>query len=193
MTGTGVQVAQPPRSAGAATGRSFPVLAPAVVVVVALAILALPLDRVVVGAFGAAVLLVLAAIDLERGLIPNRIVLPSFCVVLLAQVIVRPDRASEWVLAALLAAFVLLVPNLIRPAWMGMGDVKLALLIGALLGWGAFGALLLAFLGTFPVALVLIVRGGSAARKSAIPFGPFLALGALIVLLGPYLADFPAN
>ena len=192
MTSASVQAA--PRPEGTRPGIGPGALAPAAVVaVVVLAVLALPLDRVVVGAFGAVVLVVLAGIDIERGLIPNRIVLPSFGLVLLGQIIVRPDRASEWVLAALLAAFALLVPNLIRPAWMGMGDVKLALLIGALLGWGAFGALLLAFLCTFPVALVLVVRGGSAARKSAIPFGPFLALGALIVLFGPYLAGFPTS
>lgn len=193
MTSASVQAAPRPEGTRPGIGPGSAALAPAVLVVVALAVLALPLDRVVVGAFGAVVLVVLAGIDIERGLIPNRIVLPSFGLVLLGQIIVRPDRASEWVLAALLAAFALLVPNLIRPAWMGMGDVKLALLIGALLGWGAFGALLLAFLCTFPVALVLVVRGGSAARKSAIPFGPFLALGALIVLFGPYLAGFPTS
>jgi leader peptidase (prepilin peptidase) / N-methyltransferase len=189
VTGTGVQAVPSPESARVGTGTGSSALLAAAAFVVALAVVVLPLDRVVVGAYGAVALVVLAALDIERGLIPNRIVLPSFGLVLLAQLVVRPERASEWVLAALLAAFVLLVPNLIRPAWMGMGDVKLALLIGALLGWGAFGALLIAFLCTFPVALVLVLRGGSAARKSAIPFGPFLALGALIVLFGPYLAS----
>jgi leader peptidase (prepilin peptidase) / N-methyltransferase len=189
VTGTGVQAVPGPESARVGAGTSSSALLAAAAFVVALAVVVLPLDRVVVGAYGAVALVVLAAVDIERGLIPNRIVLPSFGLVLLAQLVVRPERASEWVLAALLAAFVLLVPNLIRPAWMGMGDVKLALLIGALLGWGAFGALLIAFLCTFPVALVLVLRGGSAARKSAIPFGPFLALGALIVLFGPYLAS----
>jgi prepilin signal peptidase PulO-like enzyme (type II secretory pathway) len=63
-------------------------------------------------------------------------------------------------------------------------------LIGALLGWSFIGAFLLAFLCTFPVALLVLARGGLSARKSAIPFGPFLSLGALIVLFGPHLAGF---
>ena len=71
---------------------------------------------------------------------------------------------------------------------MGMGDVKLGLLIGASLGWSAIVALLVGFLLTFPVALVLLVRSGLAARKATMPFGPFLALGALLVLLVPHIA-----
>jgi leader peptidase (prepilin peptidase) / N-methyltransferase len=165
-------------------------LAPFLVAVVILALATLPLERAVVGAFGAMVLIVLSAVDIERGIIPNRIVLPSFGVVLVAQLALFPGQALEWLLAAIIAAVVLLLPHLVRGAWMGMGDVKLALLIGALLGWSFIGAFLLAFLCTFPVALLVLARGGLSARKSAIPFGPFLSLGALIVLFGPHLAGF---
>jgi leader peptidase (prepilin peptidase) / N-methyltransferase len=168
-------------------------LAPFVAAVVVLAAVALPLDRAVVGAFAAAVLVVLAAIDIERGIIPNRIVMPCFGVVLVAQVALFPDHALEWPLAAILGAFFLLIPHLLRPASMGMGDVKLALLIGALVGWGVVGAVLLAFLCTFPVALLVVMRGGMAARKTTIPFGPFLALGALIVLFAPHVAGLPTS
>src|SRR5437660_9845481 len=82
---------------------------PFVVGVVAVAAATLPLDRAVVAAFAAAVLVVLSAIDLERGIIPNRIVLPAAGVVLLAQVALFPGRAPEWVLAAIVAAFVLMI------------------------------------------------------------------------------------
>jgi prepilin signal peptidase PulO-like enzyme (type II secretory pathway) len=166
---------------------------PFVVGVVAVAGATLPLDRAVVGAFAAAVLVVLSAIDLERGIIPNRIVLPAAGIVLLAQVALFPSRTPEWVLAPMLAAVVLMIPQLLKRAWMGMGDVKLALLMGATLGWGVFGALFMAFVCVFPVALLLLIRDGAAARKRSIPFGPFLSLGALIVLFAPHLAGLPTS
>lgn len=152
-----------------------------------------PFDRALVAAFAAGVLVVLSAIDVERGVIPNRIVLPATCVVLLAQIVLFPDRALEWLLAPILVALVLTIPQLLGRRWMGMGDVKLALLLGAALGWGVIGALLVGFLCVFPVALLVLIRGGAAARKSTIPFGPFLSLGALIVLFGPHLAGLPTN
>ena len=141
----------------------------------------------VIAAFAAAVLVVLAAIDIDRRLIPNRIVLPSFALVLLAQIAFYPHHTVEWLASAAIGAGALLLPRLISRAWMGMGDVKMMLLVGAALGWPVAGALLLAFAAVFPVSLVLLVRGGKAARKATIPFGPFLALGGLIELLVPHL------
>jgi leader peptidase (prepilin peptidase) / N-methyltransferase len=168
-------------------------MAPFALGVVALAVATLPLDRAVVAAFAAVVLVVLSAIDLERRIIPNRIVLPAAGIVLTAQVVLFPGQASEWVLAAILAALVLIIPQLMGRGWMGMGDVKLALLLGATLGWGVIGAVFLAFICVFPVALLLLVRDGAAARKRTIPFGPFLSLGALIILFGPHLAGLPTS
>ncbi|MEA2334753.1 MAG: leader peptidase (prepilin peptidase) / N-methyltransferase [Solirubrobacteraceae bacterium] len=163
-------------------------VAPAVVAVVALAFAILPLGHAVVAAITGATLVVLSAIDLESGIIPNRVVLPAAGIVLCAQVALFPDRAAEWALAAILSAFVLMLPQLIGRGWMGMGDVKLGLLLGAALGWAVLGAVVLAFVCVFPVALLVLLRGGIAARKTMIPFGPFLALGALIILFGPQLA-----
>jgi leader peptidase (prepilin peptidase)/N-methyltransferase len=166
---------------------------PFVVGVVVMAVATLPLDRAIVAAFAAGVLVVLSAIDLERGIIPNRIVLPAAGIVLTAQVVLFPGQAAEWLLAAILASLVLMIPQLLRRTWMGMGDVKLALLLGATLGWGVIGAVFLAFICVFPVALLLLIRDGGAARKATIPFGPFLSLGALIVLFGPHLAGLPTS
>jgi len=135
-----------------------------------------------ISGFTAATLVVLAAIDIEWRLIPNWIVLPAWAVVLLAQLAFYPHHALEWLVCSAGAALILLIPHMIRSAWMGMGDVKLMLLIGAALGWNAAGAILLSFICVFPVALVMVMRGGSAARKSTLPFGPFLAAGALILL-----------
>jgi leader peptidase (prepilin peptidase) / N-methyltransferase len=173
--------------------RSPATLAPLLLGVVVLAIATLPLDRAIVGAFAACVLVVLSAIDIESGIIPNRIVLPAAGVVFLAQSALFPGKVLEWALAAILAAFVLMIPHLFQRAWMGMGDVKLALLLGVTLGWGVLGAVLLAFLCTFPAALVVLLRDGMAARKTTIPFGPFLAIGALIVLFAPHITGLPTT
>jgi len=155
--------------------------------VVVLAFASMAFDRAVVSALAAAVLVVLAAIDVERGIIPNRIVLPAAALVLLLNIAIAPGRAAEWTLAALLSALVLAVPALLGRNWMGMGDAKLALLMGAALGSSVVGALLIGFLSTFPVALFVLARDGLAARKATIPFGPFLVAGALIVMFGPHI------
>jgi leader peptidase (prepilin peptidase) / N-methyltransferase len=162
-------------------------------VLVVLAFATFPFDRAIVAAFTAAVLVVLSAIDIERGIIPNRIVLPAAAIVLVAQIAFFPGRSLQWVLAAILAAGALLIPHLMKSAWMGMGDVKLGLLLGAALGWGVVGAVMLAFVCVLPVALLVLLRHGVAARKTTLPFGPFLALGGLIVLFGPSLAGLPTQ
>jgi leader peptidase (prepilin peptidase) / N-methyltransferase len=164
-------------------------VAPFVVAAVALAFGAYPLGgEALLAAFVSAVLVLLAAIDLERRIIPNRIVLPAAAIALLGRIALTPGDAAQYVLAALLTALFLFLPRLLNPSAMGMGDVKLGLLIGAALGWGAAAALALGFLLVFPVAVLIAVRGGAAAaRRATIPMGPFLALGALVVLLGPGL------
>jgi leader peptidase (prepilin peptidase)/N-methyltransferase len=172
--------------------RPLLLLAP-IVAIGAIAFARLAVDRAAVAALVSAVLVVLSAIDIERGIIPNRIVLPATCVVLALQVALFPDQAAEWVLASLLVALLLMTPQLLGRAWLGMGDVKLGMLLGAGLGWGAFGALLLAYICVLPVSVFLLVRGGMAARSTRIPFGPFLSLGAIIVLLGPHLAGLPTG
>jgi len=126
--------------------------------------------------------------DLERKVIPNRIVLPVAAIVLAAQTALHPS--PEWALGALGAAIFLLIPALAYPAGMGMGDVKLALLLGAMLGRTVPVAMLIAMLSALVPAAVLLVRHGSAARRMAIPFGPFLALGGLVALFaGEPLVD----
>jgi leader peptidase (prepilin peptidase)/N-methyltransferase len=126
------------------------------------------------------VLVTLSAIDLEHRIVPNRIVLPAAAVVLAAQTLIDPSL--EWVLGALGASLFLLVAALIYPAGLGMGDVKLALLLGAMLGRSVSLALMIGFLAALVPSLVLFARHGSRARKMAIPLVPFLAFGALVAL-----------
>lgn len=130
-----------------------------------------------------ATLVLLAAIDLRWRVIPNRIVLPATAAVLAWQFAFVPDRSVEWIAAAIGGAGFLALPSLIRPGAVGMGDVKLAALLGAALGANVVAALLLGLLATWPVALTMLACRGTAARKATIPLGPFLALGATVVLL----------
>jgi leader peptidase (prepilin peptidase) / N-methyltransferase len=126
------------------------------------------------------VLVAVSAIDAEHRLIPNRIVLPAAAVVLLAQTALKPS--PEWGIGAAGASGFLFAAALAYPAGMGMGDVKLALLLGAMLGRTVPIAL---FVGTFAAlvpAVALFARHGAKARKMGIPLGPFLALGAVVAL-----------
>jgi uncharacterized membrane protein (UPF0127 family)/Flp pilus assembly protein protease CpaA len=161
------------------------------VLVLGVAVLAFatqPFDRALVDSVAAGVLVVLAAIDLERRIIPNRVVLPAAAFVLLLNVAIFPSQLGEWMLASVLAAVVFATPALLGRHWVGMGDAKLAMLLGAALGWAVVGAVLVALLLTLPVSGWLFLRDGVDARKATIPFGPFLALGAMLVMFGPALA-----
>jgi leader peptidase (prepilin peptidase)/N-methyltransferase len=134
-----------------------------------------------IGVIFAPTLLLLAVIDLDRRLIPDAIVLPALGAVLVLQIAFHPDHTLEWVLAALGAALFLFIPMLIYPAGMGMGDVKLAALLGAALGTSVTLAIALALLAGGTVALFVLGREGLGARKKAIAFGPFLAFGGLVI------------
>jgi leader peptidase (prepilin peptidase)/N-methyltransferase len=133
-----------------------------------------------VTAFFCAVLVTVSAIDLERRIIPNRIVVPATVIVLLANT--ARDVSPQWILGGLAASGFLLVAALIYPAGMGMGDVKLALLMGAALGKTVGVALLAGMFASMVPSIVLFARHGKAARKMGIPFGPFLALGSVVAL-----------
>ena len=131
------------------------------------------------------VLAVLAVKDLETRRIPNVVVLPAAAIVLAAVAVLRPSHALEALVAALAAAAFFVIPSIVTKGGVGLGDVKLAFLLGAALGRGVAVALLLGCLAASLAGVVLLVRHGSSARKTALPFAPFLALGAVLaVVLG---------
>lgn len=154
-------------------------LATAVLVAGCVLAFGLSLDALV-AAFFCAVLVVVSATDLTHRIIPNRVVLPAAAVVLAAQTALHPS--PEWALAALGASGFLFAAAVAYPAGMGMGDVKLALLMGAMLGRSVPVALMLGMLLALVPSAVLLARHGAAARKMGIPFGPFLALGSVLAL-----------
>src|SRR4051812_15873259 len=133
-----------------------------------------------VAAVFCAVLVAISATDLERRIIPNRIVLPATVVLLAAQTVLHPS--IEWIVAGLGAALFFLLAALAYPGGMGMGDVKLVLLLGVVLGRTVPVALLVGMVAALVPSVVLIAKHGKAGRKMTIPFGPFLALGGLVAL-----------
>lgn len=137
----------------------------------------------VLAAWVLAVLAVLTAIDLRERLLPNRIVFPAMLCALAWQAAFFPGRLVECLLAGLAAGALLLVPSLFQPGAVGMGDVKVAAFLGIVLGADVIVALLAGSLASAPVALAMLLVGGAGARRSTLPYGPFLALGAGIALL----------
>jgi leader peptidase (prepilin peptidase)/N-methyltransferase len=163
----------------------IPFVYPAVELVTALLIAGCVLafgltPKAAVAAFFCAVLVAVSAIDLEHRIIPNRIVIPATGVVLLANTLL--DLSPEWTLGALGGSGFLFAAALVYPAGMGMGDVKLALLMGAALGRNVSVALMVGMVAAMIPGLFLLARHGSKARKMGIPFGPFLALGSVVAL-----------
>lgn len=142
-----------------------------------------------VAAFFCLALVAVSATDIEHRIIPNRIVVPAAAVVLAAQTAVRPS--PEWAIGAVAAAGILFTVALVSPKGMGMGDVKLALLLGAMLGKTVSVALMVGLLTAFVPSAYLLVRHGVAARKKKLPFGPFLAFGGVTALFwGSQLLDW---
>ena len=133
-----------------------------------------------VAAFFCAVLVAVSAIDAEHRIIPNRIVLPAAVVVLVANTALT--LSPEWALAAAGASGFLLAAALAYPAGMGMGDVKLALLMGAALGQTMSVALMVGMLAAMVPGVVILAKHGKAGRKMGLPFGPFLAIGSVVAL-----------
>ena len=138
----------------------------------------------------AAMLIAVAGIDLEHRIIPNKIVVPMLAFGILATAVVRPDFLVEALIGGAGAFTFMFLIALVHPKGMGMGDVKLAAVMGVFLGLSVVPALLLGFLSGSLVGVAVIAKYGAAGRKRGVPFAPFLALGGLIALLaGPELVD----
>ena len=136
-----------------------------------------------------ALLIAVAAIDLEHRIVPNRLVVPAAVWGVLAAALVATSELPELLAAGAAAFLALLLAAIAYPAGMGMGDVKLAGVMGLYLGLSVAPALFAAFLAGSLVGVGLMLRQGGG-RKLGVPFAPFLALGGLVGLLaGPDLID----
>jgi len=136
-----------------------------------------------------------ALIDLEHRIIPNRLTALGAVLALALGLALDPAGEPERLIAGAAAGGFLLAAALAYPGGMGMGDVKLAGMMGLFLGASVAPALLVALLSGVLLGVgVLARKGARAGRKTAIPFGPFLALGALVaVFLGHPLVDVYVN
>jgi leader peptidase (prepilin peptidase) / N-methyltransferase len=145
-------------------------------------------------ALGLVFVTTLAAItltDLEQRIIPNKILIVAAVLGVAIAAATDPGSLPERAAAAAGAGGLLFLAALAYPRGMGLGDVKLAAVMGLFLGRNVAPAILVALLAGSLVGLAMIARHGAAARKRAIPFGPFLALGGVAGLLaGNELVDW---
>ncbi|HWM55841.1 MAG TPA: prepilin peptidase [Solirubrobacterales bacterium] len=181
------------RCCGAAISPRYPLAELALGVLYATVVLVLWGDAGEI-ALGLVFVTTLAAItltDLERRVIPNRILVVAAVLAVAIAAATDPASLPERAIAAAAAGGLLFLAALAYPRGMGLGDVKLAAVMGLFLGRDVAPAILVALLAGSVVGLALIARHGAAARKRAIPFGPFLALGGVVGLLaGDELVDW---
>ena len=130
------------------------------------------------------VLVPCALIDLERRIIPNRITGPAAILALALGLALDTGGEPSRLLWAAIAGGFLLIASLINPAGMGMGDVKLLGVMGLFLGRPVIVALMLALIGSVLTGLVIARRHGiRAARKTGLPFGPYLAAAGVVAAI----------
>jgi leader peptidase (prepilin peptidase) / N-methyltransferase len=128
--------------------------------------------------------------DLDLRIIPNKILLPAAILCIAIAAPTDPGGLAERFIAAAAAGGILFLVVLAYPKGLGLGDVKLAATMGLFLGRAVAPAIFVALLVGSAVGLALIFRHGAAARKMAIPFGPFLAFGGIVgMLVGDQLMD----
>jgi leader peptidase (prepilin peptidase)/N-methyltransferase len=159
----------------------------AVLLVACVAVLG-PTPEAALAASLCAVLVTLSVIDVRHRIVPDRIVLPAAAAALVAHTLIDPSPA--WLLWSLGAATALFAIVLAHPKGLGTGDVKLMLLLGAVLGASVCVALMVGLLAALVPAALLVARHGAAARKLGVPLVPFLSLGAVVAL---FVGDWILN
>lgn len=132
-----------------------------------------------------------ALIDLDHQIIPNRIMAVAAIVGILLAALLAPGTLPTRLLAALAAGGPLFALVMLHPRGMGMGDAKLAGVMGLYLGWAVAPAMLIGFALGAVIGVAIVMRHGLSARKHAVPFGPFLAAGAVAaIFVGEPLVDW---
>jgi leader peptidase (prepilin peptidase)/N-methyltransferase len=180
------------RDCGAPISPLYPLVEAATALLCALVVVVKGIEpEALLGIVFVLLLVPITLIDLEHRLIPNKLTLLGAVLGLALVAVFLTDELPEHLIAAAAAGGFLLVAALVYPAGMGMGDVKLAAVMGIFLGRAVGPAMFVAlFAGSF-VGIAMMARYGAAARKRTIPFGPWLALGALVGLFaGDALVDW---
>ena len=125
----------------------------------------------------------ISSIDLRYRIIPDRITLPLAVAGLVLAAVLRPSDLPELLLSAFGAGLFLLVAALLSPSGMGIGDVKLAFVLGLFVGSSVVIAIIIGLVGPVVPMLLLLPRYGTRVRKLHLALGPFLALGGMVALL----------
>ncbi len=173
------------RSCSARISARYPLIELAVGIAFAAAAIVLYEDpgELALGLVFVALLAAVTLTDLERRVIPNAIVLAGGLIGIAIVAATDPASLGERAISAAAAGGFLFAAALFYPRGMGMGDVKLAALMGLYLGSAVAPAMLIAVAAGSLVGVGLMLRHGAGARKHAVPFGPFLALGGVVGLL----------
>jgi leader peptidase (prepilin peptidase) / N-methyltransferase len=147
--------------------------------------------RIVLGLLLVTALVPIALIDLDHRIIPNRITGPAAIAAVIAIAALDPDFLPEAAIAAVAGGGFFFIAAVVYPRGMGMGDVKLAGVLGLYLGRAVAPAILIALVAGVVLGAAIIARKGAAeGRKTAVPFGPFLALGGMVAFfVGNELVD----
>ncbi len=150
---------------------------------------------IVLGLVLVGILVPVALIDLEHRVIPNKITIPAAIAAIAIGLALNPAGVPQQLIAGAAAGGFLLFFALAYPRGMGMGDVKLAAVLGLYLGRSVAVAVLVAVLAGTIVGAIIMARSGVAeGRKTAVPFGPFLAAGGVVALLaGPPIVHWYLN
>jgi leader peptidase (prepilin peptidase)/N-methyltransferase len=181
------------RSCGTAISRRYPLVEAVTALLCALVVIVLgPDEDAVIGIAFVLLLVPVTLIDLDHRLIPNKLTLLGTVVAIALVALLKPDDLPEHLIAAAAAGGFLLIAALAYPAGMGMGDVKLAFVMGLFLGRAVAPAMFIALLaGTLVGGLIIARKGAREGRKTAIPFGPYLAFGGVVGLLaGDAMVDW---
>lgn len=181
------------RCCGQPISARYPLTEMAVGVLFVIVALALrdEIGELVLGLVFVSMLVAVTVTDLEQRIIPNAILAVAAVLGIAIAAVYDPGSLPERLISGFAAGTALFIAALAYPKGMGMGDVKLTAVMGLFLGASIAPALLVAFATGSFAGIAILIRDGAAARKTAIPFGPFLALGGVVgLLLGAPILDW---
>jgi leader peptidase (prepilin peptidase) / N-methyltransferase len=180
------------RDCGAPISKRYPLVEAATALLCALVVVVKGIEpEALIGIVFVLLLVPITLIDLEYRIIPNKLTGLGAILGIALVAVLTPDDLVGHLIAAAAAGGFLLIAALVYPAGMGMGDVKLAAVMGIFLGRAVGPAMFAALLAGSIVGIGIMARYGAGARKRTIPFGPWLAFGGLVGLfVGDQIVDW---